>query len=160
MINRYITLRRCGMTAVCVLALSLAGCGGGSENKDEEQVLTAVEQYNAAIADSDGARACELLTAESRAVIINEMDQIEGEDVVGEDCGTRFAQAIDALGLAEWMESDEAKGREFEVSRIENGEAEVTITNPGGENGVVALALEDGKWRVDMFAEPASDATR
>lgn len=66
-------MRRLRLATLCCAVASIgaiAACGNSeesSEGSDEEQIVSVIENYNTAVADSDGPAACALLTADAQA---------------------------------------------------------------------------------------------
>jgi hypothetical protein len=48
--------------AATAVAVALLGCGGGESGSPEDEVTEAIENYNTAAAEKEGAAACALLT--------------------------------------------------------------------------------------------------
>ena len=132
------TLRRLTpLLLVLALLTLLAGCGGGDERPDDEQVRAAVSDYARAFGEGDGKRACALLTSGARDAFTKRVSTLVGTD----DC----AEAVTKLQAVAWpsvtgpfrdatVDGVEVTG-DTAKARLEagTGTTEVTIEQQGGD---------------------------
>ncbi len=127
------------LTALAVaaaLAPSLAACGsggggggGGQGSSPEETVATFVR----AIADGNGAAACEQLTARG-----------QNNFAAGGNCSGQIVTVIAPTG----KEAAAFANATFKLDRESNRKATVTATLGNGDKQKFRLALEDGEWKI------------
>lgn len=118
------------LSAIAAVAL-LAACGGAS---DGEAVRSAAAEWLTAVYDSDGERACALLTAEAR-------DAITSCEVAYSGLGEAMGESLGAVGVTR---DELADGRALDVE-LQGDEATVTID--GTERALELERTPDG-WRV------------
>jgi len=121
-----------------VLAILAAGCGGGDDAPDSEQVTRAVSDYAHAFGSGDGDKACALLTPGARDAFTSRVSSLVGT----RDC----AGAVDKLqtvagpnGTGPFQDAT-ASG-----AKVEGDTATVTL-KAGGASEQVKLEKRDGDW--------------
>jgi hypothetical protein len=128
----HLVLRRLVPLAAC---LAIAGCGGSD---DEGEVRDAVNGLYAGFAKRDSDRVCASLTKKQREVVT------KGAGTSGaRSCEQVMSIALSFVGDA-LKNADEAKVTEVEV----DGDKATATVEYRGKPGRLALAKEDGKWRV------------
>lgn len=144
--------RTLSLALLATAALGVAGCGGddsGGGGDDEAQVRDLVTNYAAAIADSDGDKACGYLTNDARAQV-----EAAGKalDVDG-DCGAVMDKATE-----EASDEDRKELEDIEVTSVEvNGDRAVVQVTSGGETGDPSTVVkEDGEWRIAANEDPGT----
>jgi hypothetical protein len=127
------------LTAVCVLAgaIALASCGGGGGSGGEHPG-DAIHAYLAAVADDKAQQACDLLTVEARAKVV----EVGGST----DCPALVETFHQFLG------GDAGRLKDAEVSNVsvngDNASASVTLDD---KTIRVELKQVEGDWRIDTF---------
>jgi hypothetical protein len=112
--------------------LVLAACGGAAGSQPGD----AVKAYLSALADNDGPKACDLLTASARASLVEESGDA--------DCPA----FVDRLHLS--LGADAARLKDVEVSEEDvNGDSTTVIAELDGRPAEVALERVDGEWRIE-----------
>lgn len=123
------------LTALVLAAAVLGACGGGGEEEDIEAV---VSDFSAALLDTDGPKACALLTEAA----IEELTQ-QPEVAACE-------KAVDGAG--EPTDDDRENLEDPEVTDIEvdgdTATAQVTATGEEGESRT-RFRRVDGDWKID-----------
>ena len=118
-------LRPTLLVAALVIAAALGACGGESEEDATQEIEEVIIGYG----DSDGAAACDFLSASA-------LDQLGGES----GCSRQYEGVPPA---------------ELEVGEVEvdDDTATAQVTNPGQEGSDFELELvdEDGEWKISMF---------
>jgi uncharacterized protein DUF4878 len=110
--------------------LAFTGCG----DSDEDQIKSNVEDLVQALADGDGAAACELITSDQR-------DEIgEGENQSCEDYVAGQSADLDDA------EKEALRNTEVVGVKIEGDEADVDVKT-GDDEDELDLRKEDGEWR-------------
>src|SRR4051812_17091892 len=129
-------MRRAGTPALAaVLALGVAGCGGGKS--DKEKIETTIRDYFTAFADDDFGKACNLLTKQAR------------EDLTkaarAKDCSAALARGAARADVKRFR----AKLRDARVVSVnikdKSATAEVSAI---GATTAVPLVKEGGEWKV------------
>jgi hypothetical protein len=114
-------------------ALVLAGCGGSGGGGGPDD---AVKAYLEALANNDGERACDLLTIDARAELV--------QDAGTTDCPALVDQFNQFLG----GDADRLKDADVSGGSDDGNSTAVTATLDG-RNVEVDLEKVDGEWRVD-----------
>jgi hypothetical protein len=128
------------ISALAVLAVLVAGCGGGSGDKgsDPKQVATAVTDFAHAFGKGDGAKACALLTPGARDAFVARISSLVGT----RDCA-------DAIGKLPAVAGANVTGP-FQTATVDT--VKVTGNNAtarliaGGHSAQVTLQKRDGDW--------------
>lgn len=129
--------------ACCAAAVALGACGGGDEGAVEDTVQT----YLSALANSDGATACDQLTGEAqREVVASMRAQLpELETTTCEDGLTMLGANIGA------DEEGALADVEFESVVIDGDSATAT---PEAGTGEAELVKVDGRWLISGGVTP------
>lgn len=122
---------RLALAALVAASLIAAGCGGSdAEESGSGSPEDTVKSFFAAADDGDGARACELMTADSVSAL--ELGGGSCADVMSEDSGD--------------LPDD------FEVGDVsEDGDTATATVSGDGEELDVPLKKEDDEWKVDFI---------
>lgn len=117
--------RGLAVLAALPLAVALPGCGGRSPSDT-------VKQFSTALADGDGAQACELIVKKAR----------------GSQCEQRAKLASDAIGLRKGAK-DKLKNIQTSGEKIMGARASVAVKSiDNGRPSTLMLQKEDGEWRL------------
>jgi ketosteroid isomerase-like protein len=143
--------RTLSLALLATAALGVAGCGGDDSGggDDEAQVREVVSDYAAAIADSDGDKACGYLTNDARTQVEAAGKALDVDGGCAEVMEKATAQASD----------DERKQLEnIEITSVEiNGDRAVVQVTADGEKGDPStMVKEDGEWRIAADREPGT----
>ena len=119
-----------------VLLLAVAGCG----DSEEDRVKETLDTYFEAFVDSEGDKACELLSDEARRDVVRQV----GSQVGTKSCGdamdrvraTLDAESVDALEAAE-----------VQRVQIDGDRATVTLETDGRSTDA-QMERVGGDWRV------------
>ena len=140
--------RGAALAAPLVVAIALAGCGGGESAVSNEELVTsyrqtvppAFETYVEALQEGDSDRICEELFAPAS------VRAIEAES--GQPC---------RLAVTDSTSTDISGSEvEFEDVKLAKGErAQVFYSIDGRSDGPLAFAPIDGNWKVVYEADPA-----
>ena len=124
-----------------LLALSLAASGCTS---DEDKVRHLVQEYNAAVADGDGAKACGFLTKRGREIVLAlSLEQLLSDRTTG------CQSTIKALGhLKEGSEIKELESAKIVDVRVRGDTAQAELRSDEGP-ATAELTKRDGEWRLD-----------
>jgi hypothetical protein len=126
---------------ILVAMLSVAGCGGGS---DEDQIREAATDFTVAFADGDMDRVCELMTGEAKRKLVA-LGRGSCEQVMG--------LAGDAMDDAE---RDRLRDAEVTKVTIDGDRAEVVQTSGSETVDPLQLAKRGDEWLVDADQSSAS----
>jgi ketosteroid isomerase-like protein len=125
---------RCAAVASLVVALAVAGCGGGD---DKDDVRATVQAYLDSFVKGDAARTCSLMTEETRTEFVKGARPLAPTS----DCATatiavRAAagrKAIDALRDAKISKVTVQGNSASAKLKARSGESVATLTKQGGE---------------------------
>lgn len=140
-----------------IATLSAAGCGGAAEpkvdakpvaeketsKKDAAEIRDVVTQYMAAFAAGDGEAACNLMTEEALAGIVE-----DGKERTAEEAFEQCVEMID--GMSEFLEPEEIeqlKHPKFKSVKV-NGDSAVVEAVPADGPAKLAYTEEYG-WLLD-----------
>jgi hypothetical protein len=127
--------------ACAVVALALAGCGGGSQ---KGEVTKVVRQWTATMADQNGKAACSRMTTAARAEMAS-FAQAYTKVPPTTACAvnaTRFTHKLSSIALRQMRDADVAQ------IRIDGATAVVHMED-GGPNEL-RLRREGDTWRIDQ----------
>ena len=123
------------MLGVGVL-LAVAGCG----DSEEDRVKETVDTYFEAFVDSEGDKACELLSDEARRDVVRQV----GDQIGTKNCGDAMNRVRATLDT----ESVEAlRGAQVQRVEIEGDRATVTLET-NGRSTDAQMERVGGDWRV------------
>lgn len=125
--------------AVLAAAVALAGCGGGSKS-ESEKARDAVKQYIAAFTGGDGAKACELMTKQTREQFVARVSVLTGTG----DCGTAVKRLSQKAG-PQILEA--LKKAKVGNARIQGNAGTVPLTS-GPNRTDTQVLKEGGDWKV------------
>lgn len=121
------------LALACLLAgFGLYACGGS----DSGSPVETVEAFADAILAEDGAKACELVSSETR-------EELEAISEGG--CEDVFSLAF---GEVTDEDREDAENTTYELESEEGDSATVTATVEGDEPDSIDLVKEDGEWRI------------
>lgn len=126
--------------AAVVVALGLAGCGGGSQDGD---ITKAVRGWSASLADGNGKAACKHMTAGAGEEMARYARSFTSIPTTG-DCATdatRFTRKLSTTALRQMRDADVAR------IRVDGATATVHLED-GGPNELI-LRREGDSWRID-----------
>ena len=129
-------MRRRTAALLAALALAAAGCGGDDDeggSSDEDKVKTVVEDYAAAVADSDQPKACELLT-----------DQVKSE--LEQDTGKQCQSYV--TNLASSGSGQEIDKVEVSEVKVEGSHAVAKTKGVGGIDLEIDLIKQGVEWKI------------
>jgi ketosteroid isomerase-like protein len=125
-------------TTAVALVLSLAACGGGS---DEDDVRSASEDFVSAFKDENWEEVCSLMTEKSRA----QLEQAgEALDAKG-GCADVWEKAKEFLPPETEKQLDN-----FEVDTVKVTGDKATVTTTDAKGSPTQLLKEDGEWRINF----------
>jgi hypothetical protein len=132
-------MTRPASSAVAIALVTLAaGCGGGDDTPDSEQVTKAVADYAHAFGNGDGDKACALLTPGARDAFTSRVSSLVGT----RDC----AEAMDKLqAVAGPNVTGPFQDATASEPKVEGDTATVTL-KAGGASEQVKLEKRDGEW--------------
>jgi hypothetical protein len=117
-------------------ALALVACGGGSSGGGEPE--DAIDRYLTALADNQGQTACDLLTVQARAQIV--------EEAANTDCPALVDSFHTFLG------GDAERLKKANVGNVSmSGDEATASVELEGETVQVDLRRVSGEWRIDTF---------
>jgi hypothetical protein len=139
-------MRRLPAVAAC-LALSLAafGCvgGGGDDQGDAEDAAAAASAYFEGLAEGDGERTCDQVTAEGQQELANAAEGVPG---LSGEC----AEVIDQVGPQ--LPKEAVDRLRQTAAAIDAGDVEiqegVATVQVHGSTTPIQLEQEDGSWRI------------
>ena len=134
--------RASAILATAALALgacgaTLAGCGGGGGEDDVEATLNS---YVDAFVDGDGAKACSLMSAQTRTQFTNRVKLITKTSDCGKSIETIRKQAGPTVLAA-------LKKTEVSDVKVDGDTASAKLTS-GANTSRAQLRKEGGEWRV------------
>ncbi|MEX1141499.1 MAG: hypothetical protein WEB79_04225 [Thermoleophilaceae bacterium] len=133
---------------VAALGAVAAGCGAAG---DRERIRAAIYEARAAIAVRDAERVCSLLTAAGREHVASVRHGTAGDDVLGgvKTCENEVPAITEAIG----RDAGRPALPPPEVVRIavDGDRARAVLRVTEGISLHVALAREDGEWRLDAL---------
>jgi hypothetical protein len=121
-----------------VVALALAGCGGGDEAPSSGEVDDVVADYAHAFGGGDGERACELLTDEARDAFVKRVSSVVGTT----DCAEAMAKLQSFAGPTITGPFEDATVEDVEV----DGDRATADLVADGHTEEVTLESVDGDW--------------
>jgi hypothetical protein len=126
--------------AAAAAAIALAACGGGES--DQDRVRSTVEDYLEAFLGGDGARACELMTPDTRREFVNRVSNVTRTG----DC----ARAVRTLRtLAGDTTASALKSTKVGAVSVSGRSATARLsTGAGGAASTTQLQEVGGKWLV------------
>jgi hypothetical protein len=125
------------VAALGVLALTAPACGGDDDGKsDADQVKEVVTDFYAALADGDGAEACDLVTGNAKARLSPGQRSCE--------------EAVDQAATRTDDELEEAL-RNIEVSDIKVEGDEATCTARANRIARVELKKQGDDWKITDY---------
>lgn len=125
-------------TTAVALVLSLAACGGGS---DEDDVRSASEDFVSAFKDENWEEVCSLMTEKSRA----QLEQAgEALDAKG-GCADVWEKAKKFLPPETEKQLDN-----FEIDTVKVNGDTATVTTTDAKGSPAQLIKEDGEWRINF----------
>ena len=121
---------------ISTAVLAASGCGGGPE----DDVKSAIHDYLNAFVDGDGAKACSLMTSDTRRQFVEKTKSLTKSS----DC----ALAIEAIRTQAGAEVTAALAKlKFTNVKVDGDRATVTLTS-GGSRTTATLKKEGGTWKV------------
>ena len=131
---------RCVATLLLLAVSAIAsGC-----TSDEDKIRHVVQDYNAAVGDGDGTKACALLTKRGREIV----HALALEELLS-DRTSGCESTIDALGdFKEGSEIKELESAKIGDVRIRGTAAKAELRSAEGL-ATAQLKQQDGEWRVD-----------
>jgi hypothetical protein len=118
---------------IVALAATLSGCG----ESNREKIESALKGFDSALAEGDGAKACEFLSESARAEIARRGDCAQLAAGLSRP-GRRIAREVKALGSAE-----------VSTVTVEGTVATARVQAPGGyPPRSVGLEEAEGKWKI------------
>jgi hypothetical protein len=127
--------------ALVLSALVLAACGGDQAAKDEAAVRDTAKALYDALADKDGGKVCDLLTASQRKAVA------KGGGRDDSTCEQVMGLALTFVAGKGLEDADQAKVTKVKV----DGDRATATVDFKGRPGVLGLAREDGEWRISAF---------
>jgi hypothetical protein len=127
--------------ACAVVAVALAGCGGGSQ---EGEVTKVVRQWTATMADQNGKAACARMTAAARsemAAFAKANTKVPPTTACAVNA-TRFTHRLSSIALRQMRDADVA---DIHI----DGSAAIVHMADGGPNEL-RLRREGDTWRIDQ----------
>jgi len=128
------------LIATAAASLALVACGGGDDTTSSDTSSTpegTTEAFLTALANGDGAAACELASEEA-------LSTIEEQE------GTCEEAVTSSTGDVSEEDKQDVADATFEVSDETDTTATVTATKPDGQAQSFDLVLEDGEWKVNQ----------
>ena len=121
-----------------VAVLALAGCGGGSSSSgDPKQV---VQDYLNAFTNGDGAKACSLMTKQTRDTFVSRVSAITKTG----DCATAITSLSKKAGPQLLGALKKAKATGVKIS----GDSATVKLTSGPNSTNTQLRKENGSWKV------------
>jgi hypothetical protein len=161
-------LRRSLPRAMCLMALIATGCGGDEPADDRRAVEQTMRTFLTALAEGDGARACDQLTPDAKDQVVrltaktldagaasctDALDNFArntGADVAEKVCGARAdAECRRIASEAATGVLDKTKDVELQVQVSGDAATAGPAAGPEGYDG--RLRKVDGTWRVSSF---------
>lgn len=133
---------------LAVLALSFAACGGsgGSGNKDETQIRSAVTDYVGAFVSKDAAKACSLLTEGAKQRLAAQAGE------AGSSCEKTLGRVVNTL--VNQRVASQLKRIKVDSVKIDGDTATIDTTpNFGGQSKPTEMKKVDGQWLVNGDAQ-------
>jgi hypothetical protein len=127
---------RAYVVAAMIVAVVLAGCGGSD---DEQKISDTVQTYLSALAEGDGAEACDQLTGEEAGRVFEEEATMLPELRVS-SCADALSKLGDTLG-GEGRQTLE--GAETTNVKVDGDSATAELV---GGTRTVHLRKDDGRW--------------
>lgn len=122
------------LLATCAFAVPVAGCGGG----DKGDIQSVVDDFSSALLDTDGEKACDLLTDNA----------VKG--LTGSDDRDGCVKAID--GAAKPTDDDRKQLEDPEVTdlKVDGNTATAVIKTEGDDDpSRTRFKKEGGDWKID-----------
>jgi len=134
------------IAAVSMLALSLAACGGGGANPDEQAINDLVEQFFQAFRDGDGTALASLFGAECGDMTDAATSAIEQFHVVTEDDVEIDIEKVDIRDLTE------TSAQYLPQVTLKSRGEEAPLAGP--DEPYTTAVKENGAWKIaecDLF---------
>ena len=132
--------RRAAAVVVAItVAIGVLACGGGGSS-DEDQVKDTIKSYLSAIADGDGAKACDQLSTNGRTEIAQLGAQVGASTI---DCEQIVQQLSSVIGSEN---TDSLKNAQVSSVQINGNQATATVS---GANVTPTLINSDDHWLID-----------
>ncbi len=140
---------RSPILALLLIALaSLAGCGGGGEDGDAEQITDLTQQFAADTRQQDWKAVCDAMSAKAEASIA-----AGGEAVGADGCPAVIGRAYELDDRPEELSGD------VSVSNVEvTGDRATADVTPAfaGQDPTLRYVREDGDWKLDYTVAAGS----
>jgi peptidyl-prolyl cis-trans isomerase B (cyclophilin B) len=125
-------------------AAALTGCG----KSDEDKIKNVLQDYNAALVDGDGKKACSLFDAEGQRRLVNSL-----KSLAPTSSATDCAQLIRDVSAT----ITDDNGKRIKALKITN--VKVNGDKATAQSGVLTtLVKKDGDWKVTNFAGSSAQA--
>lgn len=142
------------MCLALVIALLLAGCGGGGPKTDADAVGQVLKSAAGAVADGDGDKACAYLTPQAQAQVAQ---QVAGGALGNVDCPTLVKRATAFMAP---LDREQIKDLQPSNVVVNGSSATATLsTQTGAPQGQglsvqVTLAKTGSDWMIAGFTNP------
>ncbi|UJA19361.1 hypothetical protein HJD18_03495 [Thermoleophilia bacterium SCSIO 60948] len=159
-----VALRRLGLVAGLALSALAAACSdeSTSDPEPEAQVRAVVADYYAALFASDGAAACETLSAEGRERVVVAADRTPRFPSV-DSCEEMFDRLWTGTGYAPRGQAeidqlvDEIRSGEADAFAVQIDGDEASV-GPGTTQAIeIPLTYVEGQWLIDNGLDPLFD---
>jgi cyclophilin family peptidyl-prolyl cis-trans isomerase len=134
--------------ALLALSALVAGCGGGG-GSDQDKITKVLQDYNAALADGDGAKACGLFTSEGQQKLAASLKEISPQ-----------AQSNDCAQLVRDVSSTITDANKKRIKAIQIKNIKVKGDKATALSGVLTTLAKDGDdWKITDFQGSASTSS-
>lgn len=128
------------MLATCAVAVPVAGCGGSGGSGgggDQKEIQALVEDFSAALLDTDGAKTCDLLTDKA-------INDLTGGDRAG------CAKVIDGAGEPGDADKKQLANPKVTELKVDGDTATAKITTDGDSDPAgTQFKKVGGEWKID-----------